>query len=150
MLAHICDGFPWVEFESHGMIIHTIYALIKTWPAFCPSANYQTQPRARRHGRRPRAVPLDDIRKAVQRGLPLGNDRFREQVEAALGGKVAQRRKGRPEGAPLMRRCRGRWDCRCRRGDEESRNEIDSGTFGLTLRHGKKSTANEYKWRTAS
>lgn len=43
---------------------------------------------------------IDDIRKAVRQGLPLGNDRFREQVEAALGRKVAQRQRGRPEGAP--------------------------------------------------
>ena len=43
---------------------------------------------------------LDDIRQAVRQGLPLGNGRFREQVEAALGRKVAQRRRGRPEGTP--------------------------------------------------
>jgi hypothetical protein len=41
-----------------------------------------------------------DIRKAVQQGLPLGNDRFREQVEAALGRRVSQQRRGRREGTP--------------------------------------------------
>ena len=40
---------------------------------------------------------LDEIRKAVQQGLPLGNDRFREQVEAALGRRVTLRRRGRQE-----------------------------------------------------
>lgn len=44
---------------------------------------------------------LDDIRKAVRQDLPLGNDRFREQVEAALGRRVALRRRGRPKGAPM-------------------------------------------------
>lgn len=43
---------------------------------------------------------FDDIRQAVQRGLPLGNDRFREQAEAALGRGVGLRRQGRAEGAP--------------------------------------------------
>jgi len=36
------------------------------------------------------------IRSAVQTGTPLGNDRFREQVEAALKCKVGQARRGRP------------------------------------------------------
>lgn len=43
---------------------------------------------------------LDNIRKAVQQGLPLGNDRFREQVEAALGRRFMSKRRGRPEGGP--------------------------------------------------
>jgi putative transposase len=47
-----------------------------------------------------RAAPgpgqLDAIRSAVQTGTPLGNDRFREQIEAALKRKVGQARRGRP------------------------------------------------------
>jgi putative transposase len=39
---------------------------------------------------------LDAIRSAVQTGTPLGNDRFREQIEAALERKVGQARRGRP------------------------------------------------------
>ncbi len=39
---------------------------------------------------------LDAIRSAVQTGTPLGNDRFREQIEAALKRKVGQARRGRP------------------------------------------------------
>lgn len=35
---------------------------------------------------------LDAIRSAVQTGTPLGNDRFREQIEAALKRKVGQAR----------------------------------------------------------
>jgi putative transposase len=38
---------------------------------------------------------LDEIRKVTNRGLPLGDDRFREQVEAALGRKVGLGRRGR-------------------------------------------------------
>jgi hypothetical protein len=40
---------------------------------------------------------LDDIRKASNRSLPLGSDRFREQVEAALGRRVGLRMRGRRE-----------------------------------------------------
>ena len=51
-----------------------------------------------------RAAPgpgqLDAIRSAVQTGTPLGNDRFREQVEAALKRKVGQARRGRPVRRP--------------------------------------------------
>ncbi|OGT02397.1 MAG: transposase [Gallionellales bacterium RBG_16_57_15] len=40
---------------------------------------------------------LDEIRKAANQGLPLGNDRFRGQVEAALGRRVGLRPRGRRE-----------------------------------------------------
>lgn len=40
---------------------------------------------------------LNEIRTAASRGLPLGNDRFREQVESALGRRVGLRPRGRRE-----------------------------------------------------
>ena len=48
-----------------------------------------------------RAASLDpeqtaDIRAAWQTGTPLGNERFREQIEAALKKKVGYMRRGRP------------------------------------------------------
>jgi len=43
---------------------------------------------------------LDEIRKAASRGLPLGSDRFKEQVEAALGRRVGLRPRGRREAEP--------------------------------------------------
>jgi putative transposase len=39
---------------------------------------------------------LDDIRSAWQTGTPLGNDYFRQKVEAKLKCKVGQARRGRP------------------------------------------------------
>jgi len=39
---------------------------------------------------------VHDIRTTVQTGTPLGNDRFRQQVELTLGCKVGQARRGRP------------------------------------------------------
>lgn len=44
---------------------------------------------------------LDEIRKASSRGLPLGSERFREQVEAALGRRIGLRPRGRREAEPL-------------------------------------------------
>ena len=39
---------------------------------------------------------IHDIRSAVQTGTPLGNNRFRDQIETALKCKVGQARRGRP------------------------------------------------------
>ena len=39
---------------------------------------------------------IDSFRSTLQTGTPLGNDRFREQIEEALGRKVGQARRGRP------------------------------------------------------
>lgn len=39
---------------------------------------------------------VQDIRAAVQTGTPLGNDRFRQQIENELQCKVGQPRRGRP------------------------------------------------------
>ena len=43
---------------------------------------------------------LTQIREAWQTGTPLGNDRFKEQVEAMVGRKIGQARRGRPKKAP--------------------------------------------------
>jgi len=39
---------------------------------------------------------IDEIRKAVQHGVPLGNDRFREEIERTLGRRVGKAKMGRP------------------------------------------------------
>ena len=39
---------------------------------------------------------VHDIRTTVQTGTPLGNDRFREQIEKTLNCQVGQARRGRP------------------------------------------------------
>jgi len=39
---------------------------------------------------------LANIRASWQTGTPLGNDRFREQIESVIGRKVGQSRRGRP------------------------------------------------------
>ena len=42
-------------------------------------------------------VLIHDVRAAVQTGTPLGNDRFREQIEQTLRCSVGQSHRGRPE-----------------------------------------------------
>jgi putative transposase len=39
---------------------------------------------------------VPEIRACLQTGTPFGNDRFRDEIEAALGAKVGQSRRGRP------------------------------------------------------
>jgi putative transposase len=39
---------------------------------------------------------VHELRAAVQTGMPLGNDRFREQIEQTLERTVGQSRRGRP------------------------------------------------------
>jgi len=40
---------------------------------------------------------INDLRSAVQTGTPLGNDRFKEEVEQLLGVKVGYAKRGRPK-----------------------------------------------------
>ena len=40
---------------------------------------------------------LKELRDCLQTGAPLGNDKFREQIEATLGRKVGASRRGRPK-----------------------------------------------------
>ena len=39
---------------------------------------------------------IHDIRECLAYNHPLGNDRFREQIESTLGKRVGRRQRGRP------------------------------------------------------
>ena len=43
------------------------------------------------------AKDLEGIRNCLQTGTPLGNNRFRDQIEQTLKVKVGQSRRGRPK-----------------------------------------------------
>ena len=45
---------------------------------------------------------LTRIRAATQQGLPLGNDRFRAEIEAALGRRLGYAQRGRPRKPPQV------------------------------------------------
>ena len=42
-------------------------------------------------------VDIHEIRKAAQFSMPLGNEKFMRQIEAALGHSIGQAKRGRPE-----------------------------------------------------
>lgn len=42
---------------------------------------------------------LREVRACLQTGTPYGNDRFREEIESAIGASVGQSRRGRPAGS---------------------------------------------------
>jgi putative transposase len=46
---------------------------------------------------------IDELRAATHTGTPLGNDRFREKIEAALGRAVGQTARGRPKKLDVAR-----------------------------------------------
>jgi len=48
------------------------------------------------------AEVLDDIRRAAQYCVPLGNGRFKRQIEQALGRKVGHAKRGRPKKVILL------------------------------------------------
>ncbi|MFH2092018.1 MAG: transposase [Pseudomonadota bacterium] len=41
---------------------------------------------------------LEEIRKAIRKGLIVGNDRFRSEIEALTGRRVREKKRGRPVG----------------------------------------------------
>jgi putative transposase len=41
---------------------------------------------------------LEQIRKATNKGMIVGNDRFREKIEALTGRRVKEKKRGRPVG----------------------------------------------------
>ncbi|SMF26682.1 putative transposase [Alteromonadaceae bacterium Bs31] len=51
---------------------------------------------------------LDDIRKAANKGLVMGNERFAEQVEALTGKTLKEGKRGRPFGWRITKE-----GCRC-------------------------------------
>jgi putative transposase len=45
-----------------------------------------------------RDTVLEQIRKATNKGMIIGNDQFREEIEALTGGRVNKKKRGRPVG----------------------------------------------------
>ena len=41
---------------------------------------------------------LEQIRKATNKGMIVGNDRFREEIEALTGRRIKEMKRGRPVG----------------------------------------------------
>ena len=91
------EQYPWSSFKSNAsgksdelITHHKSYAEL--------SATDQLRGEAYRALFDTVMVPeeIDEIRSAVQTGTPLGNDRFRAQIEQTLNCSVGQARRGRP------------------------------------------------------
>ncbi|MBU1214986.1 MAG: transposase [Gammaproteobacteria bacterium] len=93
--------YRWSSYRWHGLgksdeliTDHPLYTALGSEEEECRSA-YRALFRAHLDDE-----ALDEIRTATSRGLPLGNDRFREQVESALGRRVGLLPRGRREAEP--------------------------------------------------
>jgi putative transposase len=92
------DDYPWSSYAWHAwgkpndlISDHTLY--------FGLGSDADSRQRAYRELFRD-AIPdsaIHDIRESLSFCYPLGNDRFRVQIEAALGRRVGEKRRGRPE-----------------------------------------------------
>jgi len=88
--------YPWSSYRSHGLgerdeLIHDheLYLAL--------GVKAEDRQRAYRELFRSQLdnAALTGIRKAASRGLVLGNERFRQEIEEALGKRVAPRKRGR-------------------------------------------------------
>ena len=92
-------AYPWSSYRCHGLgerdeLIsdHELYLAL--------GANAHERQRAYRELFRSQMDEdaLTQIRKAANRELVLGNERFRQEIEEALGKRVAPRKRGRRRG----------------------------------------------------
>ncbi len=89
--------YRWSSYRSNAFGEQS--ALLEHHPTYLALGN---APESRRHAYRELfhnaldAQQIHAIRSALQTGTPLGNRRFREQIESALNCKVGQARRGRP------------------------------------------------------
>lgn len=91
------DLYPWSSYHHHAW--GKTSSLIRDHDLYL---ELDREPAARQHAYRelfkhqlPEAK-LHDIRECLAYNYPLGNERFREEIETALGRRVGERKRGRP------------------------------------------------------
>jgi putative transposase len=93
------SAYPWSSYRSHGLgerdeLIrdHQLYLTL--------GANTEERQRAYRELFRSQMdeTALTEIRKATNRELVMGNERFRQEIEQALGNRVEPRKRDRRKG----------------------------------------------------
>lgn len=94
--------YPWSSYRWHGLgqanefiTDHTLYRALGRWEEERRAA-YRALFRTHLENE-----ALDEIRVSVNRGLPLGSERFRERVEAVLGRRIGLSQRGRYTGGPI-------------------------------------------------
>lgn len=100
-MVELPEDYPWSSYRANAM--GAADPLVTAHPLYLALG---ATPEARREAYRAIfATHLDpdlvrDLRACLQTGTPLGNDRFRAQIEQALGVKVGHSTRGRPRKPP--------------------------------------------------
>ena len=97
------NKYRWSSYHYHGS--GAVSHLIEPHPEYRAlgrtDAERQSQYRALM-GMDIEAVESDDIRHCIHHGLPLGDARFKEEVETLLGRRLEDRGPGRPRKTPAV------------------------------------------------
>jgi putative transposase len=91
-------AYPWSSYGANALGAHS--ALVSPHPVYSALGGDAAQRQAAyREFFAAQLAPelLQDVRSCLQTGTPLGNDRFRLQIEQALGVRVGYSRRGRPK-----------------------------------------------------
>jgi len=90
--------YPWSSFRSNALgevskllTPHALYLSLGT------SASVRQETYQSLFNNELDKVLIGDIRKAASFSMPLGNSRFKQQIEDSLGRKVGYARRGRPQ-----------------------------------------------------
>lgn len=92
------ENYPWSSYHAHALGAHD--TLLSPHPLYLALGAAAPERQAAYRGLFPAALNthlLRDLRACLQTGTPLGNDRFRAQIEQALGTRVGYNRRGRPK-----------------------------------------------------
>jgi putative transposase len=94
--------YPWSSFRCNAWGGHD--DLICPHPLYLAlgedASSRQSSYRALFASHLPKEV-VHEIRMALDFSMPLGNDRFRQQIERALGRSIGQAKRGRPFARPV-------------------------------------------------
>lgn len=93
------DEYRWSSYRANAYGVGVANPILTPHPLYVSLGKDKPQ-RARRYREGFKAVlddqQINDIRASVQTGTPLGNDRFKAEIERLLGVKVGEARRGRP------------------------------------------------------
>ncbi len=96
-------AYPWSSYRANALGEHSL--LVSPHPAYLAIGADGSERQAAYRGlftARIGAEMLNDVCACLQTGTPLGNDRFRLQIEQALGVKGGYRARGGPKGPPVV------------------------------------------------
>ncbi len=96
-------AYPWSSYRANALGEHN--PLVSAHPAYLALGADGPERQAAYRGLFSAHIDpdmLSDVRACLQTGTPLGNDRFRLQIEQALDVKVGYSTRGRPKSPPVV------------------------------------------------